>query len=92
MASRSSRTVKISVTVDRDVLVELKKRLRQRDESLSAYISDAVANAVRRENMRALLDDLERELGPVSEKDRRAARAKLAGAFGARARRRSRAA
>ena len=85
MARRSSpRTAKISVTIDRDVLSTLKRRLRGRDASLSAYISDAVANQIRRERMRALLDDLERELGPVSQKDRRAARSKLARAFGRR--------
>lgn len=78
MGSRLSRTVKISVTIDRQVLAELQKQLRRRDASLSAYISDAVASAIRRERMRALLDDLARELGPVPEKQRRAARTKLA--------------
>ncbi len=90
MARRAPpRTVKISVTVDRGVLADLKKRLRGGEGSLSGFVSDAVAYAIRRQSMRALLDDIDRELGPVPESARREAREKLAAALGRRPRRRA---
>ena len=81
-----ARTTKISVTIDRRVLAELKQQLRRREESLSAYVSDAIARAIRSERMRSLLDADDRALGPVAQKERRAARAKLAAALGSRRR------
>jgi hypothetical protein len=70
------RTVKISITIDKTVLADVRRQLAG-DRSLSAYVNAALAEAVRRRNMRALLDDWERTHGPLTEEELESARRKL---------------
>ncbi len=76
-----ARTRKISVTVDVDVLDGVKQRLRGSNTSLSAYVSDALAEAVQRQRWRELVVEFEREHGAFTAAERRSARAKVAKAM-----------
>ena len=72
-----ARTKKVSITMDAAVLAAAQERARAERKTLSAFISDDVAAAERQRNLRELLDDLERENGPITPAERRKARALL---------------
>jgi metal-responsive CopG/Arc/MetJ family transcriptional regulator len=76
-----TRTRKISVTVDAGVLDSVKERLRGSKKSLSAYVSDALAEEVQRERWRELVLEFEREHGAFTAVERKEARAKIAKAM-----------
>ena len=76
-----ARTRKISVTVDAGVLDSVKQRLRSSKKSLSAYVSDALAEEVQRERWRELVLEFEREHGAFTAAERKEARAKIARAM-----------
>jgi hypothetical protein len=71
------RTKQISVTVDADVLVQVERRLRAEKKTLSAFVSDALAEEIRRHNLRAALDDFERRHGAITKEELSAARARV---------------
>jgi metal-responsive CopG/Arc/MetJ family transcriptional regulator len=77
----NARTRKISVTVDAGVLDSVKKQLRAEKKSLSAFVSDALAEQVQRQRWRDLVLDFEREHGAFTPAERKEARAKIAGAM-----------
>jgi hypothetical protein len=76
-----ARTRKISVTVDADVLDSVKKRLRASNKSLSAYVSDALAEEVQRQRWGELVLEFEREHGAFTAAERKGARSKIAKAI-----------
>lgn len=73
-----SRTEKVSITIDASVLASAKKSARAARKNLSAFISDLIADAERNARLGEALDELDREVGPVSDAELRKARAKLA--------------
>jgi hypothetical protein len=72
-----ARTKQISVTVDAEVLAEVERRLRSQAESLSAWVSNALAEEIRRQNLRAALEAFERRHGAVTAEEMASARASL---------------
>jgi hypothetical protein len=75
-----ARTKKISITIDANVLASAQKRARAEKKTLSAFLSDDIAAAERQRNLRELLDDLDREHGPLTEAEVRKGRELLAAA------------
>jgi hypothetical protein len=63
------KTRKISVTVDVDVLQAVERRLRSSGQPLSSYVSEALAEHVRREALRDVIDVFEREHGALTEQE-----------------------
>lgn len=55
---------KVSVTVDAEILAEARALAQG---NLSALVGEALVDRVRLERLRQLLDDDERELGPIPE-------------------------
>jgi Arc/MetJ-type ribon-helix-helix transcriptional regulator len=72
-ASGAARTVKVTVTIPEDVLAAAQEQVAAgRAPSLSAYVSDALAERVKTErgdSMQVLLDEWDTEFGPPSEED-----------------------
>ena len=56
-------TAKTSLTLDRDLLAEARQRVGRR--SLSRYINRALRHELQRDRLTELLDELEREAGPI---------------------------
>lgn len=56
-------TEKVSITLDADVLAELREQVGPR--GLSAYINDTLRAELKREQMRHLLREQDEEFGPV---------------------------
>lgn len=75
------------MTVEASVLDSVKARLRASKKTLSAYVSDALAEEVRRQQWRELVVDFEREHGAFTDAERKEARSKIAKALKGRARR-----
>ncbi len=75
MGKRTTR--QISVTVDADVLAKVERRLRAQKKTLSAFVSDALAEEVCRQNLRAALDDFERRHGAITSQELSAAHARV---------------
>lgn len=69
-----ARTEKVSLTIDVDVLSDIKKRARAAGKNLSTFISDVLADAERRRTMRELIERFERENGRITAAERRRAR------------------
>jgi hypothetical protein len=67
--ARATRAKKISVTVDEHVLREVEKDARRSGRTLSAHITDALARDLRRERLRALLEDYEAEHGAITQEE-----------------------
>lgn len=71
------RTRQVSVTIDAAVLAQVERRLRSKKTTLSAYVSEALAEQIRRENLRAALEAFEHEHGAITPEELAAARATL---------------
>ena len=71
------KTQQISVTVDTRVLADVRRRLRSEKKTLSEYVSDALADEVRRRNLARALNAFEREHGAITPREIAEARAKL---------------
>jgi hypothetical protein len=71
------KTQQISVTVDTRVLADVRRRLRSEKKTLSEYVSDALADEVRRHHLGHALDAFEREHGAINSLELTEARAKL---------------
>jgi len=66
----SSMTQKIAVSLPDEQVSSIRRAVAQgRAASVSGYISAAVARAEREDGLTELLDDLDRELGPVDDAD-----------------------
>jgi len=75
--SRNVRTRKISVTVNAEVLAQVRKCLRSTKKSLSAHVSDALAEDLRRRALRDLLDEFESKHGALTAAELETARLKV---------------
>lgn len=63
-------TEKIAISLPDEQVAAIRRAVAQgRAASVSGFISAAVARAERENSLSELLDDLDRELGPVSEDD-----------------------
>ena len=63
-------TQKIAVSLPDEQVVSIRRAVEQgRAPSVSGFISAAVARVQREDNLAQLLDDLDRELGPVDDAD-----------------------
>ena len=66
----SGRTTKITSSLPDDQVVAIRRAVEEgRASSVSGFISEAVARSQREDSLLALLDDLDRELGPPSAED-----------------------
>jgi len=74
---RGKRTRQVSVTIDAAVLAEVERRLRSEKTTLSAYVSEALAEQIRRQNLRAALEAFERRHGAITPEELASARATL---------------
>lgn len=63
-------TQKIAVSLPDEQVVSIRRAVAQgRATSVSGFVSAAVARAQREDSLAQLLDDLDRELGPVDDAD-----------------------
>lgn len=63
-------TTKIAVSLPDQQVADIRHAVEQgRAASVSGYISEALARAAREDSLAALLEDLDRELGPVDAAD-----------------------
>ena len=63
-------TQKIAVSLPDEQVISIRRAVEQgRAPSVSGFISAAVARAQREDDLAQLLDDLDRELGPVDDAD-----------------------
>ncbi|MCL2091447.1 MAG: ribbon-helix-helix domain-containing protein [Micrococcales bacterium] len=63
-------TAKIAVSLPDEQLASIRRAVKEgRAVSVSGFISAAVARAEREDSLAQLLDDLDRELGPVGPDD-----------------------
>ena len=60
---------KVSVTLDEDLVVEIKNQVGER--GFSAYLNEAVRRHRQRERLIQLEDDLTEEFGPIPDEARR---------------------
>lgn len=66
----SGMTQKIAVSLPDEQVVSIRRAVEQgRAPSVSGFISAAVARVQREDDLAQLLDDLDRELGPVDDTD-----------------------
>ena len=77
--SPTSRVAKVSLTVDEDVLRDVKKQARRAGRTLSAEVTAALARDVRRRRLQAVIEEYEREHGAISEEELERARAQWRG-------------
>jgi len=56
---------KVSVSVDEEILAEVRERVGKRE--FSAYLASALRRQLQRDRIRDLLDEMDDEVGPVSE-------------------------
>jgi Arc/MetJ family transcription regulator len=76
MAGKRS-TRQVSVTIDAAVLAEVERRLKSEKTTLSAYVSEALAERIRREKLRAALEAFEHEHGAITAEELARARSHL---------------
>ena len=62
---------KLSISLPSDLVAEVRRRVGSR--GLSGFFARAAAHELERERLAAFIDEMNRELGPVSEAARRAA-------------------
>jgi hypothetical protein len=68
-------TTKVALTIQADVLAGAKRQVKAgRARSLSAFVSEAVGEKLRRADLAAVLDAMDAEHGRPSEEDRAWAR------------------
>jgi hypothetical protein len=72
-------TVKLSTTLEEDLVEQVKLRVGPR--GISSFVNDAVAEKLQKARVLEYLDELAKEHGPVSERDEREAGAELARIF-----------
>ena len=61
-------TIKIAISLPDEQVADAKRAVSEgRAASVSAYISESLENRQRTDNLAALLADLDREYGPVSD-------------------------
>ncbi|MBI4818142.1 MAG: ribbon-helix-helix protein, CopG family [Deltaproteobacteria bacterium] len=70
-----SRTRKISITVDEDVLRSVRQDARKGHRTLSAHITESLAHDVRRRRLQAIISEYEAEHGTITEAEMAAIRA-----------------
>jgi predicted transcriptional regulator len=75
-AAPTSRTTKVSLSIDSEVLRKAKALARKRGRNLSAHVSDALARDTSRSGLAALIAEYEAEAGVITEEEMNAARAK----------------
>jgi hypothetical protein len=61
---------KLTITLPSEVVREVRRAVRRRGGTISGYVANAVSTFERRDGLRELLDDLDRELGLPSQADR----------------------
>jgi post-segregation antitoxin (ccd killing protein) len=72
-----SRTAKVSVTIDDAVLRELRKLARRRGATLSAHVSETLAEDLRRRKLAKLIEEYEAEHGEITESELARVRASM---------------
>lgn len=81
MALGTGRTVgymatkKVTITIPEELLDEIRSEAAER--GLSAYVTEALQRQRNHDRLRELVDWLEQEHGPITEEERKAARAEL---------------
>lgn len=61
-------TTKVALSLDAEVLTKAKREVaRRRAKSLSSFVSDAVDEKLQRDELAAILDAMDLELGPPSK-------------------------
>lgn len=70
---------KLTITLPSEVVREVRRAVRRRGGTVSGYVANAVSTFERREGLRELLDDLDREFGLPSQADRDWAERVMAG-------------
>jgi hypothetical protein len=74
-AAPTTGYVKFAVTVPREIAEAARKRVESgRAATMSSLVTEALAEKLAQDDIRALLDEMEAEYGPVSEEDREWAR------------------
>jgi hypothetical protein len=66
---RKTRTKKISITVDEGVLQEAARAAKKARRTLSAQITEDLAEAARRRHLSAFIADYEREHGTITTEE-----------------------
>jgi hypothetical protein len=62
-------TAKIAVAIPKELLARARKEVREgRAKSLSAYVSEAVDERLRRDELTRLLDGMDAEFGPPGKR------------------------
>ena len=72
-----NRVEKITVSLPKEYLRTVRRALKRRGGTVSAYIANALAAYEKENELRALLDDLDRELGQPDAEAKRWASAAL---------------
>jgi hypothetical protein len=62
----SQTAAKLSISVPGELAAEVRRRVGAR--GLSGFVARAIAHELEREQLGALIDELDRQLGPVSSK------------------------
>ena len=73
---RLSKTTKISVTVDPNVLREVREVVHKEGGNLSSHISETLARDLRRRRLQQIIHDYERDHGAIGEREMRRIREK----------------
>jgi hypothetical protein len=66
-----NRVEKVTVSLPREHLRTVRRALKRRGGTMSGYVATALAAYEKQDELRALLDDLDRELGEPSMKAKR---------------------
>src|SRR5690349_1263370 len=67
--SQVTKAEKISITVDGNVLREVREIVRSERRSLSAHISETLARDLRRRRLQQIIEDYERKHGVIGERE-----------------------
>ncbi|HEY3358833.1 MAG TPA: hypothetical protein VGQ83_36630 [Polyangia bacterium] len=64
-------TTKVALTIARDVLIRAKKQVKGgRSKSLSAFVTEAVDEKIRRDELQSILDEMDARHGKPGKTDR----------------------
>lgn len=72
-----ARTAKVSVTIDDVILREVRKLTRRRGATLSAHVSETLAEDLRRRKLAKLIAEFESEHGAITEAELARVRASM---------------